>query len=67
MPVAGLMALLGAIVGAGPVSDDSGIDCFTGGIGMFMVHGVVNGLAQLPQPLLPYGSGRRPTTRRRAS
>ena len=52
LPIAGLIALLGASVGAGPVSDDSAMGCFTGGIGMFIANGVVDGLAQLPQPLL---------------
>src|SRR6185436_2009718 len=54
MPVEGLMALLGARVGAGPVNDESAIGCRTGGIGMFIVHGVVGGLAQLPQPVVPW-------------
>src|SRR3954452_9208872 len=53
MPVAGLMALFGAMVGAGPVSADSAMGCFTGGIGMFIDHGVVKGLAQLPHPVVP--------------
>src|SRR5712675_1324456 len=53
MPVAGLMALFGAMVGAGPVSAESAIGCFTVGIGMFIIHGRVVGLAQLPQPLVP--------------
>src|SRR6478752_7414294 len=50
MPVAGLIALFGAMVGAGPVSAESAMGCFTGGIGMFITHGRVVGLAQLPQP-----------------
>ena len=53
MPVAGLMALFGAIVGAGPVKPESAIACFTGGIGMSIVQGVVGGLAQLPHPVVP--------------
>src|SRR5882724_5693513 len=53
MPVAGLMALFGAMVGAGPVRAESAIGCFTVGIGMFIIHGRVVGLAQLPQPLVP--------------
>src|SRR6267142_878887 len=52
-PVAGLIALLGASVGAGPVSADSVVGCLTGAIGMSMVHGVVGGLAQLPHPVVP--------------
>src|SRR4051812_18253648 len=53
IPVAGLIALFGAMVGAGPVSADRAMGCFTGGIGMFIDHGVVKGLAQLPHPVVP--------------
>src|SRR5216683_4890581 len=53
MPVAGLMALFGAIVGAGPVSAPRAMGCFTVGIGSSIIHGRVVGLAQVPQPLLP--------------
>src|ERR1700756_1275939 len=53
MPVAGLIALFGAMVGAGPVSAESAIGCFTAGMGMFATHGRVVGLAQVPQPLVP--------------
>src|SRR3954463_13019118 len=53
MPVAGLIAVFGAIVGAGPVSAERGVGCFTVGIGMFITHGRVVGLAQVPQPLVP--------------
>src|SRR4051794_8450549 len=51
IPVAGLMAVFGAMVGAGPVSEATG--CCTFGIGMGSCHGLVAGLAQLPHPLLP--------------
>src|ERR1700684_567819 len=53
MPVAGLIALFGATVGAGPVRAESAMGCFTVGIGMFITQGRVVGLAQLPHPLLP--------------
>src|SRR6478672_10732339 len=53
MPVAGLIALLGDSVGAGPVSADSVVACLTIGIGMSRVHGVVGGLAHVPQPVVP--------------
>ncbi|HET9626147.1 MAG TPA: hypothetical protein VFP84_32520 [Kofleriaceae bacterium] len=48
-----MIVLFGAIVGAGPVSDATEIACLMGGIGIAIVHGVVGGLAQLPQPLVP--------------
>ena len=47
------MVVFGSIDGAGPLSDDSGMACLTGEIGIAMVHGVVGGLAQLPQPVEP--------------
>src|SRR5258708_12676768 len=53
MPVAGLMALFGAIVGAGPVRAPGAMGCFTVGIGSSIIHGRVVGLAQVPQPLVP--------------
>ena len=53
LPVAGLIALFGASVGAGPVNPESVVACFTGGIGMSMVQGVVGGLAQVPHPVVP--------------
>ncbi len=47
------MAVFGFTLGGGPVSEPTGMACFTGGTGMSMVHGVVIGLAQVPQPLDP--------------
>ncbi len=40
------------MVGAGPDSAESAMDCLTGGMGMSIIQGLVTGLAQFPQPVL---------------